>query len=156
MNPHFATAMDTSVSTRKPPRDAPTRLAAMESNVRALEARLADTVELLHLWQNEAYSYRLLAEAVAMGLYSAERAKQALAKGAFGPGDVRLAFLPLAETEHRAFGAIAAFAQLAPQEFLWVCLDAVMGNSDDEDLLQGCAEAARRRFRDGVLSDWAR
>lgn len=121
----------------------------------SVHAQLENTIELLHLWQNEAHTYRLLAEAVATGRYSHERAKQALAKGTFGPEELRLAFLPLTEAEHRAFSGIAAFARLSPEEFLWACLDTVMGNSEDEDLLAGCREAARRRFQEGTMPKWS-
>lgn len=122
----------------------------------SVQAKLADTVELLHLWQNEAHTYRLLAEAVAIGHYSPIEAKRALARGVFGPEQLRLAFVPLAESEQRTFAAIAAFAGLPPSEFLWSCLDTVLINSDDEDLLKGCAEAARKRFREGELPAWGR
>ncbi len=36
----------------------------LEVRIAKLEAKLEDTNELLHLWQNEAYSYRALATAV--------------------------------------------------------------------------------------------
>lgn len=113
-------------------------------------------VELLHLWRNEAYTYRLLSEAVVTGHYTRDQAKRALATANFGPEGLRLAFLPLTQGEHAAFAAIATFAQLPPHEFLWSCLDAIMTNSDDQDLLAGAQEAAQRRFALNQLPDWAR
>lgn len=121
-----------------------------------LLAQLNDTVELLHLWQNEACTYRLLAEAVATERYTPSQAKRALAAAGFGPEKLELAFVPLTAGEHRAFAAIAAFAGLEPRELLWACLDAIMMHSEDEDLIAGCAEAARRRFREGIEPDWGK
>lgn len=134
----------------------PERTSGLPQQLSELQAKLEEIVELLHLWKNEACTYRLLAEAMVTGRYSLEGAKRALAKGVFGPEELRLIFLPLNEAEHRAFNAIAAFSQLAPQEFLWACADTVMGSCGDQDVLLGCAEAARKRFRDGRAPDWAR
>lgn len=121
-----------------------------------LLAKLNDTVELLHFWQNEACTYRLLAEAVATERYTPAQAKRALAGAGFGPEKLEFAFVPLSAGEFRAFAAIAAFAGLEPREFLWACLDNIMMHSDDEDLIAGCAGAARRRCRDGVEPDWGK
>lgn len=111
---------------------------------------------MLHLWKNEAHAYRLLAEAVAIGQYEPAQAKRALATAVFGPDELRLTYLPLSEGEHRAFAAIAAFAQLAPHELLWACVDTIMAHGDDEDVIAGCAEAARRRFQDGEMPEWGK
>lgn len=129
---------------------------SLDPQLAALQAKLDDTVELLHLWKNEAHAYRLLAEAVAIGQSEPAQAKRALATAVFGPDELRLTYLPLSEGEHRAFAAIAAFAQLAPHELLWACVDTIMAHGDDEDVIAGCAEAARRRFQDGEMPEWGK
>lgn len=127
----------------------------LELQFRELTAKQENTVELLHLWKNEAHTYRLLAEAVATGRYTQAQARRALAAATFGPELHHLAFLPLSKEEHKAFTAITAFAQLPPPQFLWACLDTIMTNSDDEDLVAGCREAAHKRFIQEQLPGWA-
>ena len=45
----------------------------------SVQAKLEDTIELLHLWQNEALAYRHLAEALVAGEVTQETARRALA-----------------------------------------------------------------------------
>ena len=49
-----------------------------DQRIAELEAKLQDTIELLHLWKNEAYTYRQLVEAVVVGDVSPETAQMAL------------------------------------------------------------------------------
>ena len=52
----------------------------LSSSQAVLEAQLEDTIELLHLWKNEAYAYRSLVEAILTGRYTHEEARLVLAK----------------------------------------------------------------------------
>ncbi len=117
-----------------------------------LESKLEDMVELLHLWKNEAYSYRQLIEAILTGRFTHNRAKEALSRS---ESLNVYAFLPLKKGERDAFLAIANFAEMDPHEFFWSCLDTIMCHADDEDVLAGCREAAERRFRDDKMPEWS-
>jgi|GEM_PF-2236875 len=125
-------------------------------HIALLEAKLDDTTDLLHMWMNETYAYRFLAEAVATGRYSKEQAKRALKTGQLEFENLHLTYLPLTKEEHKAFTHIATFAQLEPYQFLWSCLDTIMSHADDELLLAGCRESATKRFEEGVTPGWAK
>ena len=132
----------------------------------ALESKLEDTIELLHLWKNEAYAYRNLIEAVASGRFSLSKARELLESNQTGfrllgcscfalgamqdpadrGADCRLEVL-LSREECDAFISAANKARLSPAEFLWSCVDSMMNSADDEDVLRGCREAAERRFK---------
>jgi len=151
-----------------------------EEEVADLQAKLDDMVELLHMWMGEAFSYRQLAEAVTSHCVSLEEAKRMLASHLAGsrflgcpcvalratpdpPGndvgcrfkDSRIAMLPLGVDEFKSLEAVAKRSGLELHEFLWACVESMMNNADDEDVLKGCREAAHRRFRAQVLPDWA-
>ncbi len=51
----------------------------MEKELERMQAKLEDTIELLHLWKNEALAYRHLAEAMVEGDVTHETARRALA-----------------------------------------------------------------------------
>ena len=149
-----------------------------EGVIAELEMKLNDTVELLHLWKNEACAFRHLTEALVAGRFSLEEAKTLLAcpnqfeaaneceilnekceiEGTavdFEPFSIsHLLFNILSVGEREAFLAAARKAELSPAEFLWACVESMMNSSDDEDVLRGCREAAHRRFREGKLSEW--
>ena len=56
------------------------RIAELEAlRLTSVQAKLEDTIELLHLWKNEALAYRKLVEAVLEGEMSLETARKALA-----------------------------------------------------------------------------
>ncbi len=46
-----------------------------------LEQKIRDGVELIHLWKNEAYAYRLLLERVLDGDYPISEARKAVSQG---------------------------------------------------------------------------
>ncbi len=56
--------------------------ASLKRQVSELEEKLKDTTELLHLWMNEAASYRWLVEAVAAEKYPLSRAKELICEHA--------------------------------------------------------------------------
>ena len=117
--------------------------------------KLEDTVELLHLWKNEAYAYRHLVEMVISGRYTFAQAREALSKTySLNSYSLNTCSLELAPEEREAFLATAKRSSLSPSEFLWACVESMMNSADDEYVLNGCREAAERRFKDGVLSAW--
>jgi len=150
-----------------------------EQCISDLQAKLDDMVELLHMWMGEAFSYRQLAEAVTSRHVSLEEAKRMLESHLAGSrllgcpcvalratpdppdsdvgcrfNESRIAMLPLGVDEFKSLEAVAKRSGLELHEFLWACLDTIMSSSDDPDILQGCYDAANRRFRDGVIADW--
>ncbi len=50
-----------------------------KTRISQIEAKLEDTIELLHLWKNEALAYRHLVEAMIEGDVTQETARRALA-----------------------------------------------------------------------------
>ena len=50
----------------------------VEQRISCLESKLEDTIELLHLWKNEALAYRKLVEALVVGEVTHETARRAL------------------------------------------------------------------------------
>ena len=54
---------------------------ALLEQIESLERKVEDAIDLLHMWKNEAYSYRWLVESVIDGRFPVAKARQALAKG---------------------------------------------------------------------------
>ena len=54
------------------------KIQLLQLKVARLELKLQDMVELLHMWKDEASSYRWLAEAVVNGDYPLAKAKRTL------------------------------------------------------------------------------
>ncbi len=150
----------------------------VNEELRMVKAKLSDTIELLHLWKNEAFAFRHLVEVLVAGRFSLEEAKKLLAypietepenecefvNEKSGTEGTAVGFEPLSIyyslltilsfSESDAFLAMAKKAQLSPVEFLWACVESTMNNGDDPDVLNGCREAVHKRFRDEVLPDW--
>lgn len=56
----------------------------LQIRIAQLELKLEDTIDLLHMWKNEACSYEWLAKAMANGDYSLQKAKQSLNRASTG------------------------------------------------------------------------
>jgi len=124
-----------------------------ETRILELETKLEDTVELLHLWMNEAYAYRHLVEMMVSDRVSLTRARELLDLPC-AIDHLPVVSLGLSEEESAAIVSVAAGAKLDVPKFLWACVDAMVNSRDDPDGIKGCREAANRRFKNEVLSEW--
>ncbi|MCH6256091.1 hypothetical protein MLD52_05990 [Puniceicoccaceae bacterium K14] len=61
----------------------------------------------------------------------------------------------LTDQERDVFLAVARSVALEPHCLLWACVDAMMVRACDLKLLQEYHEAAEKRFKGYILSDWA-
>ena len=53
----------------------------LSGRISSLESTLERTVELLHIWKNEAFSHRWLVEAIVSGRFSISKAKELVSRG---------------------------------------------------------------------------
>ena len=85
----------------------------------SLQAKLDDTIELLHLWKGEACSYRLLAEAIVTGRISHDQAQSMLSRvHSFESSSLKVRILEPTAREYSDFLARECMTELEPEQLL--------------------------------------